>query len=246
MYQSCDPTDGETPVSDQSASSFLCVPLSSPLEANVAPEAAIFASAVETSDMPATPAGSSAGPTITKSLYATRVRLVTSPASNRTRSASGAWVSSTSALPSAPMRSAAPVPTAMILTLTSASSSKIGTSWSSSPESLSEVVVARISSSSLKPWSEPQATAMTAAANRVSANRPSSGARLIIPPEWPVTRYSPEVIIPAPTVAEVASSIRMKAPVSRDSAYGSMDKGAMSRSRTRPISLSESCDAVRS
>ena len=63
-----------TPAACQSCSSALCVPLSSPREANGALAAAIFASAAVASVMPATPAGSLFGPTMTKSLYITSKR----------------------------------------------------------------------------------------------------------------------------------------------------------------------------
>src|SRR5206468_2522721 len=45
------------------------------------------------------------------------------------------------------------------------------------------------------------------------------------------------VIIPAPTVSFVASSIRMKLPVVRLRRYSSTSSGALVRSATRPISL---------
>ena len=47
-------------------------------------------------------------------------------------------------------------------------------------------------------------------------------------------------IIPAPTVSFVASSMRMNAPVSRFSAYGSTASGSERRSRTTPMSFSSS------
>ena len=123
----------------------MCVPLSSPRVTNGAWAAAIRASAAAASFIPATPAGSDSGPTITKSLYAISTRELTSPFSTSSCSDAGAWTSSTSATPCRPISSAAPVPTAMILTSTSYSASKIGASTSSRPLSLRLVVVARIS-----------------------------------------------------------------------------------------------------
>jgi hypothetical protein len=46
------------------------------------------------------------------------------------------------------------------------------------------------------------------------------------------------VIIPAPTVTFVPSSIKMKPPVSRLRSYGSQNSGWVVRSVTRPIPLS--------
>jgi hypothetical protein len=60
-----------TPASCQNASSALWVPLSSPREANGVFAAAILPIASTTSLSPLMPAGSEAGPTITKSLYMT-------------------------------------------------------------------------------------------------------------------------------------------------------------------------------
>jgi hypothetical protein len=48
------------------------------------------------------------------------------------------------------------------------------------------------------------------------------------------------LIIPAPTVTPVASSIRMNDPVVRFFSYGSHNSGTVVRSCTRPISLSPS------
>ena len=59
------------PACFQSASSALWVPESSPRDANVAPVSAIFFSAATASLPPFIPAGSSPGPTMTKSLYIT-------------------------------------------------------------------------------------------------------------------------------------------------------------------------------
>ena len=53
----------------------MCVPLRSPRETNGAPAALIFFSASRMSLPPATFAGSDFGPTSTKSLYMTGVRL---------------------------------------------------------------------------------------------------------------------------------------------------------------------------
>ena len=57
---------GVTPAASQICSSFLLVPESSPRETKVAPESAIFLKASAADVEPAMPAGSSAGPTITK------------------------------------------------------------------------------------------------------------------------------------------------------------------------------------
>ena len=54
------------------------------------------------------------------------------------------------------------------------------------------------------------------------------------------------MIIPAPTVLLVASSIRMKLPVVRLRRYSSKISGIVVRSRTRPMSLSPSCRAFSS
>ena len=54
------------------------------------------------------------------------------------------------------------------------------------------------------------------------------------------------MIMPAATVLLVASSIRMKLPVSRLRRYGSNSSGFWVRSRIRPISFSVSSGAVSS
>ncbi len=95
-YQSPEAAVGSTPVSAQSAISFLWVPESSPREAKGASASAIFASASWASSMPAMPAGSSAGPTMTKSLYIRSVRSTPMPSATNFSSAGLAWTSSTS------------------------------------------------------------------------------------------------------------------------------------------------------
>ena len=111
-YQPPDAADMSTPVSPQSRRSALWVPLSSPREAKAAPEPAIFASAATASVIPATPAGSDGGPTITKSLYITSARAIPWPSATNVISAGFAWTKSTSPSPFAAFRIACPVPTA--------------------------------------------------------------------------------------------------------------------------------------
>src|SRR3546814_14552764 len=71
--------DGSFPASRHRISSALLVPLSSPREANGAAAPAIVLSAATESVAPLTPAGSAAGPTMTKSLYITGLRWVEKP-----------------------------------------------------------------------------------------------------------------------------------------------------------------------
>ena len=54
------------------------------------------------------------------------------------------------------------------------------------------------------------------------------------------------MMIPAPTVPLVASSIRMKLPVVRLRRYSSKISGTLVRRRSRPMSLSPSCAAFSS
>ena len=56
----------------------------------------------------------------------------------------------------------------------------------------------------------------------------------------PALYVAAERTIPAATVLLVASSIRMKLPVARFSAYGSTSNGPLSRSTTVPMSFSAS------
>ena len=70
-YQPPDAAFTSAPASLQSPSSALWVPLSSPREAKGASASAILVSAATASVMPAMPAGSEGGPTMTKSLYIT-------------------------------------------------------------------------------------------------------------------------------------------------------------------------------
>src|SRR6185312_5172261 len=58
--------------------------------------------------------------------------------------------------------------------------------------------------------------------------------------ELPGNALAPTTM-PAPTVSFVASSMRMKEPVSRFSAYGSTQSGSDRRRRTRPMSFRPSC-----
>ena len=88
-----------------------------------------------------TPAGSASGPAITKWFSIKGLREIAAPDSTSAASPSGAWVSSTSALPSRPMRSAAPLPTATTRARTPVRSSKAGSSAASRPESRTLVVV---------------------------------------------------------------------------------------------------------
>ncbi len=96
----------------QSASSALWVPLSSPREANGALAAAILVRASSASLLPLMPAGSAAGPTITKSLYITSWRSTPKPSATNC-SSDGLWcTNSTSASPFFASSIAWPVPTA--------------------------------------------------------------------------------------------------------------------------------------
>src|SRR5690349_1493797 len=115
MYQL---PDGVTPAAFHSSSSLAFVPDSSARDANGA-----FVSAIRRNasivGAPATCAGSEGGPTSTKSLLITYLRLAEWPPATNSRSAAGECTSSTSASPRAPRASACPEPTATVLTVQS-------------------------------------------------------------------------------------------------------------------------------
>ena len=105
------------------------------LDTKVVSEAAIVASASAAESIPAMPAGSASGPTITKSLYMTSSRLTPWSASINASSLARACTRSTSASPCSPSANACPVPTATTSTVIPLSSSKTGKIASSRPES---------------------------------------------------------------------------------------------------------------
>ncbi len=94
----------------RSSSSLRCVPESSPRERKRASTAPIRVSAAAASVIPPTRAGSSAGPTITKSFSITRRRITPCPAAMNSSSARREWLSSTSRSPRAPNDSSSPLP----------------------------------------------------------------------------------------------------------------------------------------
>ena len=91
-------------------------------------------------------AGSSGGPTSTKSLCMTGSRLEPWPSAMNFSSAFGECTRSTSALPLSPMAIACPEPTATVFGTQSEFCSNVGRIASSNPESWVLVVVARIMS----------------------------------------------------------------------------------------------------
>ena len=107
---------------------------------------AIFVNASLVGVMPLIPAGSAGGPTTRNMLCISSWRFTPNPPSMSVFSAAGEWTISTSALPSSPSLSAAPLPTATVFTLQAVAASKAGTRTSRSPESWVEVVVARMRS----------------------------------------------------------------------------------------------------
>src|SRR3954447_1009424 len=163
--------DGAIPACFQSLSSLALVPESSARDAN---RALILAIACMAGSMPpasAVLAGSDGGPTSTKSLCITALRVEPWPCCMNFVSASGECTSSTSAWPRAPRSSACPDPTATVLTPHLVAFSKEGTNVSSSPLSRVLVVVPRIiwrlggvGVDELEP--EPQPPAATIAATR--------------------------------------------------------------------------------
>ena len=129
-----------TPAACHSFSSALCVPLSSPREAKGAPAAAIFCRAAVTSVMPATPAGSPLGPTMTKSLYMTSKRFTPWPSATNCSSSGLACTNSTSPSPLRAFLIAWPVPTATTRTSIPVLSWNSGSRWPNSPDCSVEVV----------------------------------------------------------------------------------------------------------
>ena len=78
---------------------------------------AMVVSASAADFMPLMPAGSFAGPTMTKSLCMTSWRLITDPLSTSACSELGACARTASASPRSPIARASPEPTAMTFTL---------------------------------------------------------------------------------------------------------------------------------
>src|SRR5581483_2390472 len=132
------------PACFQSSSSRRWVPDLSPRETNRDCVSAIRSRASTALARPLTLAGSSAGPTRTKSLYMTSRRFRILPSATYFFSSAGAWHRLTSASPRAASASACPVPTAIVLTEYPVCFSNIGTRTSSRPESWVLVVVERI------------------------------------------------------------------------------------------------------
>ncbi len=128
----------------QSSSSFLWVPLSSPRDTKTCSPLPMRRSAVTTSLIPRMPAGSSTGPTRTKSLCMTGWRARPSPSATNLRSDAGWWTSSTSASPFVAMRIAWPVPTATTRTSIPVSAVNGGNRYSKSPEFCVDVVEAMV------------------------------------------------------------------------------------------------------
>ena len=139
-YQPPEAASTSTPASFQSPSSALWVPLSSPREAKGASAAAIFTSAATASAMPATPAGSEGGPTMTKSLYITSKRATPSPSATNFSSAVLACTKRTSPSPFAAFLIACPVPTATTRTSIPVFPVNVGRMWSKRPEFRVDVV----------------------------------------------------------------------------------------------------------
>ena len=100
-----------TPASVHSFCSCLCVPLSSPRLTNGAVALAISIKAPAALSAVRIPAGSSAGPTKTKSLYMISRRCVPNSASKNWSSAARECTRMASTSPASPRRSAWPVPT---------------------------------------------------------------------------------------------------------------------------------------
>ena len=139
-YQPPEAASTSTPASFQSPSSALWVPLSSPREAKGASAAAIFASAATASAMPATPAGSEGGPTMTKSLCITSKRAFPWPSATNFSSTVLACTKRTSPSPFAAFLIACPVPTATTRTSIPVFPVNIGRMWSKRPEFRVDVV----------------------------------------------------------------------------------------------------------
>src|SRR5580704_2556618 len=135
---------GTRPSELQMRSSMRLVPLSSPREAKLAWMRAILAKASFTSRRPLTPAGSSLGPTRTKSLYMTPRRSMPLPSATNLSSPARSCTRSASASPRSPMASACPVPTATTRTSIPVASRKIGIKWPKRPDSSVEVVEASV------------------------------------------------------------------------------------------------------
>ena len=165
------------PAASQSASSLAFVPDSSARDAKLSSASAISANASGASLAFETRAGSSAGPTITKSLCITAFLLAPCPSAMKSSSAAGEWTKSTSASPRAPSSIASPEPTAKVFAEHPEVFSKVGSSSSSSPESRVLVVVAStmVPRSGAEPSpllslsSSPQALARSAAVRASSA-----------------------------------------------------------------------------
>jgi len=111
-YQAC--PVGSTLIEVQIAFSLVFVPLSSPREMNKAPESAIAWNASAAVALPATPAGSSAGPTITKKLYINGIRVSSKPSPMNFSSCDLECTRRMSASPVRPFSIAAPVPAEVI------------------------------------------------------------------------------------------------------------------------------------
>ena len=164
-----------TPLSPQISRSLVFVPELSPRETKcarpAAPAAAIASSAPTASWRAAcsTPAGSLAGPTMTKSFHIT-VRPTGSsekPSATNWRSSAGEWPMSTSPWPARAFVIACPVPTATNLrSYCGKRRSNCGVmSWSSTPESRTLVVLCTIRSRLACAPAVPAAMSSTAAAS---------------------------------------------------------------------------------
>src|SRR5690349_18104182 len=136
--------DGSMPADFHKDFSRKCVPELSPRETKRAPVCAIAFIACAADVTPLMPAGSFAGPMMTKSLYMTSRRLSILPSLTYFFSSSGACARTTSASPRAASASAWPVPMAIVFTVYPLSRSNIGTRTSRSPESCVLVVVDRM------------------------------------------------------------------------------------------------------
>ena len=121
------------PTAFQKRSSAACVPLLSPREMNEALPVDSLRSASATS-LPLTPAGSSFGPTTTKSLYMTGRRLRPKPSATNFSSATWSCTNSTSASPRRPRSSAWPVPSATTLMSMLRAALKAGSRCANSPD----------------------------------------------------------------------------------------------------------------
>ena len=134
---------GSSPVSRHRRCSARCVPDSSARETNVVCACRIFPNASFASASPRMRAGSSFGPTITKSLYITSKRAMPKPSSMSFSSSARLWVKTTSTSPLRANFNTWPVPPMLVRILIPLVFSNAGNRNFSRPESSVVVVVPR-------------------------------------------------------------------------------------------------------